>query len=98
MRQAMDRVTVEASETATRLIPNPSTVAVELADGRILRHRAEYARGYPQLPLDREEMDAKFLYCSRYILPADHIEEAIDSFRGLEDIVNVTGMASVLGG
>ncbi len=98
VRQAMDRVTVEASETATRLIPNPSTVAVELADGRILRHRAEYARGYPQLPLDREEMDAKFLYCSRYILPADHIEEAIDSFRGLEDIVNVTGMASVLGG
>ena len=98
VRQAMDRVTVEASETATLLIPNPSTVAVELTDGRILRHRAEYARGYPQLPLDREEMDAKFLYCSRYILPADHIEEAIDSFRGLEDIVNVTGMASVLGG
>ena len=98
VRQAMDRVTVEASETATMLIPNPSTVAVELSDGRILRHRAEYARGYPQLPLDREEMDAKFLYCSRYILPADHIEEAIDSFRGLEEIVNVTGMASVLGG
>ena len=98
VRQAMDRVTVEASETATQLIPNPSTVAVELADGRVLRHRAEYARGYPQLPLDREEMDAKFLYCSRYILPADHIEEAIDSFRGLEEIVNVTGMASVLGG
>ena len=98
VRQAMDRVTVEAAETATRLIPNPSTVAVELSDGRILRHRAEYARGYPQLPLDREEMDAKFLYCSRYILPADHIEEAVDSFRDLENIVNVTGMASVLGG
>ena len=98
VRQTMDRITVEASETATRMIPNPSAVAVELEDGRILRHRAEYARGYPQLPLDREEMDAKFLYCSRYILPADHIEEAIDSFRGLENIVNVTGMASVLGG
>ena len=98
VRQTMDRITVEASETATRLIPNPSAVAVELEDGRILRHRAEYARGYPQLPLDREEMDAKFLYCSRYILPADHIEEAVDSFRDLENIVNVTGMASVLGG
>jgi hypothetical protein len=31
-------------------------------------------------------------------LPADHIEEAIDSFRDLENIENVTGMASVLGG
>ena len=98
VRQAMDRVTVEATESATRLIPNPSSVAMTLVDGRQLRHRVEYARGYPQLPLDRQELDAKFLYCSRYILPADHIEEAIDSFRDLENIANVTGMASVLGG
>ncbi len=98
VRQTMDRVTVEAAETATWLIPNPASVELDLTDGRRLRHRVEYARGYPQLPLDRDELDAKFLYCSRYILPADHIEEAIDSFRDLENIANVTGMASVLGG
>ena len=34
------------------------------------------------MPLDPEELEAKFLYCTRYILPADHIDEAIASFRG----------------
>ena len=50
------------------------------------------------MPLDAEELDAKFLYCTRYILPADHIDEAVSSFRGILEIDNVTGMASVLGG
>lgn len=98
VRRMMDRVSVVAAETPTRLIPNPSAIAITLSDGRRLQHRVEFARGQPQLPLDPEELDAKFLYCSRYILPADHIEEAIDSFRNLENVENVTGMASVLGG
>ncbi|MDA0734817.1 MAG: MmgE/PrpD family protein [Chloroflexi bacterium] len=98
VRQMMDRVSVEATEIPTRLIPNPSAVAITLSDGRRLQHRVEFARGQPELPLETEELCAKFLYCSRYILPADHIEEAIDSFRKLENIENVTGMASVLGG
>ena len=98
VRQMMDRVSVEAAEIPTRLIPNPSAVAITLSDGRRLQNRVEFAQGQPELPLDTVELDAKFLYCSRYILPADHIEEAIDSFRNLENIDNVTGMASVLGG
>lgn len=98
VRRMMDRISVAATESPTRLIPNSSAIAVNLSDGRRLQHRGEFARGQPQLPLDPEELDAKFLYCSRYILPADHIEEAIDSFRNLEKIENVTGMASVLGG
>ncbi len=98
VRVAMDRITVEATGAGSPLIPNPSVVTVTLDDGRRLQHRVDYARGYPEFPLEREELDAKFLYCSRYILPADHIEEAIDSFRDLENIENVTGMVSVLGG
>jgi 2-methylcitrate dehydratase PrpD len=98
VRRMMDRVSVVADETPARLMPNPSAITITLSDGRRLQHRVEFARGQPQLPLDPEELDAKFLYCSRYILPADHIEEAIDGFRNLENIENVTGMASVLGG
>ena len=72
--------------------------SIELDNGQHIYQTTEFARGQPQLPLEEEELDAKFLYCSRYILPPDHIEEAIDSFRGLENIANITGMASVLGG
>ena len=94
----MDRVTVEVvQEDATRstaAIP----VTVELASGRVLRHHVEYSRGTPEIPLEPEELDAKFLYCSRYILPPDHIDGALTQFRGLEEVEDVTGLASILGG
>ena len=98
VRQLMDLVTVAATETASRSIPNPCSVAITLNDGRQIRHRVEFARGQPELPLSPEELDAKFLYCSRYILPPDHIEEAVTRLRDLENIENTTGLFSVLGG
>ena len=98
VRDVMGRITVTASETSTPLIANPSTVAVTPTGGRQLQHRLEFARGHPALPLDPQELDAKFLYCSRYILPPDHIEGAIQQFRDLENIADVTGLASILGG
>ncbi len=98
VRGLMERVSVETTETPTASIPFPSSVAVSLNDGRRLSHRAEFARGLSDLPLTTEELDAKFLYCSRYILPPDHIEEAVTRLRDLENIDNTTGLFSVLGG
>ena len=98
VRAFMDRISVEAIQPVSGLAPYPATVSIELKNGQLIQQTTDFARGQPQLPLEQQELDAKFLYCSRYILPPDHIEEAIDSFRGLENIENVTGMASVLGG
>ena len=98
VRAVMERISVEATLPASALASNPCEVAVTLTDGRVLRHRVDHPRGAPAMPLDAEELEAKFLYCTRYILPADHIDEAIASFRGIAEIENVTGMASVLGG
>jgi 2-methylcitrate dehydratase PrpD len=98
VREMLDRITVAADETPTPAIPRPSTVTLSLADGRNIRHRVEYARGQPELPLEPREVDAKFLYCTRYILPPDHIEGAIGQFRDLENVADITGLASILGG
>ncbi len=98
VRAMMERISVEATLPASPLALNPAEVAITLNDGRTLNHRIDHPRGSPAMPLDPEELDAKFLYCTRYILPADHIDEAVSSFRGILDIDNVTGMASVLGG
>ena len=98
VRALMDRITVHADEEPTALIPYPSSVSITLRDGRQIHHRAEFARGLADIPLTSEELDAKFLYCSRYILPPDHIEEAITRLRDLENIDNTTGLFSVLGG
>ena len=98
VRAMMERISIEATLPPSPLALNPAEVAIILNDGRTLRHRIDHPRGSPAMPLDSEELDAKFLYCTRYILPADHIDEAVSSFRGILDIDNVTGMASVLGG
>lgn len=98
VRAMMERISVEATLPSSPLALNPAEVAISLTDGRTLRHRIDHPRGSPAMPLDSEELDAKFLYCTRYILPADHIDEAVSSFRGIAEIENVTGMASVLGG
>ena len=98
VRQVMDRVAVEATEVGSPSMPYPASIAITLKDGRLLHHQAEFARGQAELPLLPEELDAKFLYCSRYILPPDHIEEAITCLRDLENIENTTGLFSVLGG
>ena len=92
------RVTVEATETSNRLVTWPSTVAVTLTDGRVLQQRVDFARGQPEFPLTEEELNAKFLYCTRYILPPDHIEGAMDQLRDLERVHDVTALASILGG
>ena len=98
VRAMMERVSVEATLTASPMSVHPAEVVVTVKDGQTLRHRVDHARGTPAMPLDAEELEAKFLYCTRYILPEDHIEEAIGSFRGIAEIENVTGMVSVLGG
>ena len=98
VRAMMERISIEATLPASPLALNPAEVVITLNDGQTLRHRIDHPRGSPAMPLDAEELDAKFLYCTRYILPADHIDEAVSSFRGILEIENVTGMASVLGG
>jgi 2-methylcitrate dehydratase PrpD len=98
VRHAMDMISIQATELPSNVSANPCTVSIVLNTGRKLENKVDFARGQPEMPLDREEVDAKFLYCTRYILPPDHIGEAIDSFRNLENIENVTGMFSVLGG
>lgn len=98
VRRLMDLITIAAAETPSPAIPYPCSLTITRKDDRRLTHRVEFARGQPELPLSPEELDAKFLYCSRYILPPDHIEEAITGLRDLENIGNTTGLFSVLGG
>ena len=98
VRRLMDLITIAATETPSPAILYPCSLTITRKDGRRLTHRVEFARGQPELPLSPEELDAKFLYCSRYILPPDHIEEAITGLRDLENIGNTTGLFSVLGG
>jgi len=102
VRELMARVMVDASRKSTSesrpLASQASTVTLDMVDGRQLGHRVDVPRGHPELPLDQDDLEAKFLYCSRYILPPDHIEGAVEQFRNLENVRDITGLASILGG
>ena len=98
VRAMLPRISVEASLPPSPLAPHPAEAAITLNDGRTLRHRVDHPRGAPAMPLDDDDLEAKFLYCTRYILPADHIDEAVTGFRTIAANPNITGMVSVLGG
>ena len=97
VRRLMGRVSVVRDEIPTTLAPQPATVTVATTQGRTLQQRVEFARGGPELPLDPEELDAKFLYCARHVMTPDHILGAIEQFRRMEEVRDLSGLASILG-
>ena len=97
VRQLMGRITIAADQHTTEASPQPASLAVTTGDGREVRQRVEFARGGPDLPLDPQELDAKFLYCACHVMTPDHVQGAIEQFRDLENIQHASGLASILG-
>lgn len=94
----LDLVTVVADELPTPTASRPSTVTVELADGRVLTHRAEFAKGHQNNPVTVRELDAKFLACSQDVLTAPVARELISGFRDLPIASDVRPLFSKLAG
>ena len=97
VRRLMRRVSAAGDEVPTTLAPQPTTVTVATTRGGEIQQRVEFARGGPELPLDTEVLDAKFLYCARHVMTPDHILGAIEQFRSMEDVKDLSGLASILG-
>ena len=98
LKSLMERVTQEGTEQPTKEVSRPSTVTVRLTDGREVRHRVEHAKGHLANPLSEQELDAKFQYCSSYLLSSEQIRDAIWQFRHLEEVPEVAPLAFLLGG
>lgn len=60
-----------------------SRVRIELTDGRVLTGEAEWAHGYPTLPLDRDALFAKFRDCAEGTLGPDEARAAFDAIYAL---------------
>ena len=97
VRAMMEKVSVEATLPASPLSVHPAEVRNAERRHNLAppgRPRPRYARHAAGCRKNwrRNSCIAPVTYC------ADHIDEAINSFRNIETIANVTGMASVLGG
>ena len=97
VKELMNRIAAISEEVPTPLADQPATVTLRLSGGRELEQRVEHARGGPEFPLDQVELHAKFLYCARHIMTPDHIQGTIEQFRDLENVLDATGLSSILG-
>jgi 2-methylcitrate dehydratase PrpD len=71
-------------------------VTVVLRDGRQLREQSDWARGYPQKPLAKAELGAKFVDCAEQVLSPEAARRALASVRGVQDAASVAEMLSAL--
>jgi 2-methylcitrate dehydratase PrpD len=71
-------------------------VTVTLRDGRVVRHDAHGARGYPERPASDDELAAKFLSCATRALPQADAHRALDLLRAIEHLDDVRKLTAVL--
>lgn len=85
-RRLMEEMEMVVDERYTQRYPAewPSTVRVELSDGREASATVTHPRGSPENPLSREELEAKFERVTSPVLGPASIDDAIDHVRDLE--------------
>lgn len=86
LRALAARVTVAVDPELDRGYPErrPAVLEVSTTDGRHLRIETPIARGEPELPLSREELEAKFLDNARATIPEARALAILETVRTLD--------------
>lgn len=90
--RVMARVTPEGDEALT--IP-AAHMTVRLADGRVIEERITAARGTPDNPGTRDDLEAKFRRLAETVLPAPRVAGLTAALRGLTDAKDVAGILAL---
>ncbi len=90
--RVMARVTPEADAS---LGLGAARMTVRLADGRRLEERVTAARGTPDNPVSREELDAKFRRLAGVVLAADRAARLAAMLRGFANLSDVADLAAL---
>ncbi len=89
-----------AEQVETKLDPSltgvQAIVEADLSDGRTVTERCEHSRGSPENPLSRAEIEEKFRFYGKGVLPAARIEEAISAITKLEGLKSVRSLMDLL--
>lgn len=68
-------------------------VTITMKDGRTLSKKVDKPRGFPDVPVRREELLGKYRDCASAVLPAKKVEESV---KQLEALADVTDLASLV--
>jgi 2-methylcitrate dehydratase PrpD len=96
-REMMERIDVRVDRALDAGYPERrgATLAVTLADGRSLKHRVDNARGEPEWPLTREDVEEKFLALATPTLGA-RAKEVLSAVDQLDAMGDVTALSRLL--
>jgi 2-methylcitrate dehydratase PrpD len=92
--RVMARVTPEADDSLG--IP-AAHMSVRLTDGQVIEERITAARGTPDNPGTRDDLENKFRRLAETVLPAPRVAELTAAMRGLaetQDVASILALAS----
>ena len=90
--RVMARVTPEGDDA---LGMAAASMTVRLSDGRVIEERVTAARGTPDNPGTRDDLEAKFRRLAETVLPAPRVAELISALRGLAEARDVSGILAL---
>jgi len=93
--RVMARVTPEGDDSLT--IP-AAQMTVRLADGRVIDERITAARGTPDHPGTRDDLETKFRRLAETVLPVPRVAELTAALRGLAEAKDVAGILTLASG
>lgn len=98
IQKAMAKVTTHLDPEVARLGTEKmrSILEVELASGRVIRRIADTARGTPEKPVTKDELEAKFWECASFVLANDQVEKAAAMIRHLADLPAIPHLTGLL--
>lgn len=71
-------------------------VTIRMKDGARYQEKVDFARGTPENPMTREELEAKFLSTATAIMPRQKAMEIINTINALETMGNISELARLL--
>jgi 2-methylcitrate dehydratase PrpD len=85
-------------ERAWKIGSRPVHLRIWLTNGKIVEKRVDISRGNPEFPLTSEELGAKFADCAKITLDPDTVQSAMDVFRNIDQLKNVSELTVLLAG
>jgi 2-methylcitrate dehydratase PrpD len=73
-------------------------MTVRLTDGRVIEERISAARGTPDNPGSRDDLETKFQRLAGAVLPPARVAELTAAMRGLAETKDVAEIAALAGG
>jgi 2-methylcitrate dehydratase PrpD len=98
VQSMIGRVHFRVNEEAEKAGFNKMTtiIAVHMKDGQVIRGRADFAKGSPQIPMSYDEVAAKFQDCAAFAKwPRAKADAIVAAVRKLEDMADVRTLTAL---